>query len=86
MIKLLFFVIIGYILFRLLRGVFGSNRELKRTRDGGVIDEMVQDPYCETYIPKRESVKRVIGGEQHFFCSREHADKFEAERKTQKNA
>ena len=86
MIKLLFFVIIGYILFRLLRTVFGSNRELKRTREGGVIDEMVQDPYCETYIPKRESVKRVVGGEQHFFCSRECADKFEAERKTQKNA
>ena len=82
MLKFLFFFIIGYILFRLLKGVFGSGQELKRGPDGGVIDEMVQDPFCETYIPKRESVKRVIGGEQYFFCSSECADKFKAEGKT----
>ncbi len=79
--KFIIFAIIGYVLFRLMKGVFGPGQELKRGPNGGVIDEMVQDPFCKTYIPKRESVKRVIGGEPHFFCSSECADKYEAERK-----
>ena len=34
-----------------------------------MIDEMVQDPLCKTYIPLRESVKRTIDGQELFFCS-----------------
>jgi len=47
-------------------------------KKGNVIDEMVQDPFCKTYIPKREAVKRVIGGKEILFCSKECADRFES--------
>jgi YHS domain-containing protein len=46
-----------------------------------VVDEMVQDPFCKTYIPRREAVRRRVGGQEHFFCSEECARKFEAQEK-----
>jgi YHS domain-containing protein len=55
---------------------------LNNDQGGGVINEMVQDPFCKTYIPKRESIKRRIGGKDFFFCNKECADKFEEEEKS----
>jgi len=80
-VRLLIFAILAYLLYRVVKAVFVSKKEIDRGRDGAVIDEMVQDPSCKTYIPKRESVKRVIKGTQFFFCSNKCADKFESERK-----
>jgi YHS domain-containing protein len=40
------------------------------------IDEMVKDPVCEVYIPKRNAVAATFSGEEHFFCSRECMLKF----------
>ena len=70
--------LLGYLLYRTVKGVFGSNKEIDRSVDGGVIDEMVQDPFCKTYIPRRESIKRVIDGNEYHFCSDECASKFES--------
>jgi len=70
--------LLGYLLYRTVKGVFRSNKEVDRSVDGGVIDEMVQDPFCKTYIPRRESIKRVIHGNEYRFCSEECAAKFES--------
>ena len=83
MLRLLLFAILGYILYRVVKGVLGQSKEIDRGSSGGVIDEMVQDPFCETYIPRRQSLKRVIKGQEYFFCSKDCADKFESERKDQ---
>ena len=80
--RLLIFAILAYLLYRIIRGVLGSSKEIGKGRSGGVIDEMVQDPQCKTYIPRRESLRKVIQGQEYFFCSNECADKFELERKT----
>jgi YHS domain-containing protein len=81
MIRLVFIVILAYLLYRLVKNTFGSgNKHLKgRSEDKGIIDEMVQDPLCKTYVPLRESVRRTVNGKELFFCSKECADKFEAE-------
>lgn len=77
--RYLIFAIIAYVLYRILRkGLFGKSKEVNRGPDGGVIDELVQDAYCRIYIPRRDSVKRVIDGEERFFCSDECAVKFES--------
>lgn len=88
MLRYLIFAMIAYVLYRILRkgilkGIFGKTKEVNRGPSGGVIDELVQDAYCRIYIPRRDSVKRVIGGEEHFFCSEECATKFELERRGQ---
>ena len=79
--RLLIFIILAYLLYSVLKRILGSSKEIDRGRDGGVIDEMVQDPVCKTYIPRREAVKRVIEGQNFFFCSNECASKFESEMK-----
>jgi len=81
MIKIIFLAVLAYILYRLVKGVFSPRTKIDRRKAGGVIDEMVQDPFCGTYIPRRESVRRVIEGQEYLFCSDECADKFALQRK-----
>lgn len=75
--RLLIFGALIYLLYRLVKGVIGPLRSIDRRRTNGVIDEMVQDPSCKTYIPRRDAQKRTIAGREYFFCSKECADKFE---------
>jgi uncharacterized protein len=80
MLRLIFLIIIIYFLYRLVKGMFGQKKKMpKSRRPAGFIDEMVQDPYCKTYIPRREAVKKVLGGKEILFCSEECAEKYEAQ-------
>ncbi len=82
MVRFIILALLGYFLYRTIKGVFRSNKKIDRSVDGGVIDEMVQDPFCKTYIPRRESIKRVIDGNEYRFCSDECASKFESMNKS----
>jgi len=80
--KFLFFIVAFYIFYRILKitwKVFTrpDQEADKRSPEGKVIDEMVQDPFCKTYIPRRNAVKKVINGQELFFCSQECAVKYE---------
>jgi uncharacterized protein len=77
--RLIIFAILAYLLYRILRGIFGSGQKIKNTEKGGVIDEMVKDPLCNTYIPLRDAKRKVIDGKEYFFCSDECANKFHRE-------
>lgn len=77
MLRILFFGIFVYLLYRVFRKYFSSRGSVERGNDGGAIDEMVQDPSCKTYIPKRTALRKNIGGQESFFCSRECAEKYE---------
>lgn len=79
MLRILFFAVIIYLLYRVARRVFGPRETIERGRNGGTIDEMVQDPSCKAYIPKRTALKRNIEGRDYYYCSRECADRHEAE-------
>jgi uncharacterized protein len=39
-------------------------------------EELVQDPYCQTYIPKRSAVKKKIGGRLLYFCNQECVENY----------
>ncbi len=83
MIRLALLFLLAYLFFQIVKWVFsllGGGQELKRGRgEEKVIDEMVQDPACKTYIPRREAIRKVVRGQEYFFCSQECARKFEAE-------
>lgn len=81
MLKVIIYVVLAYIVYRIFKGLFSNNKGVEKRASGGVIDEMVQDPLCKTYIPRRDSKKRNIGGTEYFFCSDECAAKFELENK-----
>jgi YHS domain-containing protein len=77
MYRLIFFAVLLYLLYRLIKGLLKQGKEYQGKAQDGIIDEMVQDPVCKTYIPRREAVKRTFGGKKILFCSKECADKFE---------
>jgi len=78
--RLVIIAILAYILYLIIKKFLGSGKKINLGSSGGVIDEMVQDPFCKTYIPRRESLKRVIEGKEYFFCSDECVRKYKSER------
>jgi YHS domain-containing protein len=80
LIRLVIIAVLAFVLYKLLKGVLGMGRQ-PPPRPGGEVDEMVQDPYCGTYIPSREAVRRRIDGEDLYFCSEECASKYMKERR-----
>ena len=79
MVRFLIFALLAYLLYRVLRGLIEPALKSRNGRGGGIVDEMVQDPSCQTYIPLREAKRKVIGGQHYYFCSKECCDKFEDE-------
>ncbi|NIP49908.1 MAG: hypothetical protein GWO30_07965 [Gammaproteobacteria bacterium] len=39
-------------------------------------EDMVQDPECETFIPKNDAIKSLVNGKSIYFCSTECRDKY----------
>ncbi|MBW2057505.1 MAG: hypothetical protein JRH07_07055 [Deltaproteobacteria bacterium] len=77
------------ILYYLLRGLFrprtGAGDRVRRY--GGMEstgkNELVKDPYCQTYIPKDTALRARIGGEDLFFCSETCMNSYLEEREEQ---
>jgi len=78
--RLLILIFLAFLLYRVVRKYLplGGQKSEERV-DGGPVDEMVQDPSCMTYIPRRTAYRKVIAGREFFFCSRECAENFERE-------
>lgn len=59
-----------------LRGLRGEGRPGPTRRAG--LDELVKDPVCETYIPRRKAIARGSGPALRYFCSAACADRYAA--------
>jgi len=81
--RIVIYVILAYILYRVVKGVVSPGRKIDDRTSDGVIDEMIQDPHCKTYIPRRDAVKKVVAGQEYFFCSERCASQFEAGRESE---
>lgn len=81
LIRLLILAGLAYLLYRVVKGALSNQGKIDRRKSDGVIDEMVQDQHCKTYIPRREAVRKVIKGKEYFFCGKACADEFEKELK-----
>jgi len=80
LIRLLIFFFLIYILYSLVKRVLGAGSgNSDRNTSSGAISEMVQDPYCKTYIPRNEAYRAILDGEEILFCSRECAEKYKNE-------
>ncbi len=78
MLKLLIFVIAGFLLFKLIMG--DKKKKVEDTKQDheklAAEGEMVKDPVCGTYVPSDSDI-RVKDGDQVFcFCSYECRDAF----------
>ncbi len=79
---LIIFVSIYYFIKRSLGGLFSQPGEpfgqsnQSSTRPKTITDQLVKDPVCGTYCPKREAFTLEIGGEVIHFCSDKCKNKF----------
>jgi YHS domain-containing protein len=61
-------------------GASSTERPVFRSAAGpasaGSATTLRQDPVCGTYVPADSSLKKIVGGTVHHFCSQECRDKF----------
>jgi uncharacterized protein len=84
MIRVIIFLVVGYIGYRLVRRWFLQSRKLpgrRREESAGRIDDvMVKDPQCGAYFPRRDAI--VLKGKEGdlLFCSAECRNKYRSDR------
>ncbi len=87
MIRFVIFALLCYILYRLIKSLalpsprksgepFRKPGEPFTQSPQVITDEMVIDPHCHVYIPKREALTAKIEGETVYFCSKECKKKY----------
>jgi len=62
------FSILYYILRFLVKNIFSLGKKPDRDIEA---EELVQDPCCQTYIPKQSAIKKKIAGHMFYFCNQE---------------
>jgi len=71
---------VGYVIYRLIisirreKPLVVQNDNKKTTSALG--EELVEDPYCHTYIPISQAYRKEIAGKEHYFCSKECSEKY----------
>ena len=61
---------LGYLVFKKLGQSLGRGRPAGPRPPGRPeTEELVQDPMCQTFIPRKEALKAVKDGQDYFFCS-----------------
>ena len=81
--RFIIYLVLAYVAYRVLKAVIRPKDRIYRSENGGVIDEMVQDPQCKMYIPRREAIEKAVDGRTYHFCSDACAAKFLQQGKTQ---
>lgn len=86
MIRIILAVIIVYLVARLGKALLGGKKTdggtvTSRSRSPVTGEELVKDPYCDTYVPIGDAIADTIGGETVYFCSRECRDAYRANRR-----
>ena len=66
----------------LIKEILTQRKRLSRESEP---EELVQDLYCQTYIPKGTAVRKKVEGRDYYFCSKECLRKFLDEKKSQKS-
>jgi len=70
--RVILFILLLFILYYILSNFLTHIlRPRKRMNQGPEAEELVQDPYCLTYIPKRSAVRKKIAGSMLYFCNQE---------------
>lgn len=76
---LILIFVVYYAIKTVLRSAAASYREEHHAAQQKGIqgEEMVQDPYCRTYVVKNRALSRRINGKVHYFCSEACAQRYE---------
>jgi YHS domain-containing protein len=79
MIKILIYILLIYIVYKVFRSLMTPSGSSATKSDGGTgsfDDIMIKDPVCEVYFPKKDGIYLNDNGNEIYFCSKECRDKF----------
>ncbi|RJR47529.1 MAG: YHS domain-containing protein [Deltaproteobacteria bacterium] len=65
-------LVVGYLAYRLVKKGIQAWKERQLAAQGPgnrEPEELVQDPVCGTFIPRRDALKGQKDGQDYFFCS-----------------
>jgi YHS domain-containing protein len=77
MVRWIILFIVLYLAYRVLKGYLFPPKLSRRDPPKEINDEMVQDPVCQVYMPKRQAViLSEPNGSVRYFCSTKCRDAF----------
>jgi len=70
---IILFLTLYYFLNFFMKAMLSPRKRVNRESEP---EELVQDPYCQIYIPKRSALRKRLSGRNYYFCKQECLEKF----------
>ncbi len=77
--KLVIGIIAAYLIYKLVKGWNAVKGSSKANLPAGG-EDLVEDPYCHTYVPVSHACRSVIDGKTVYFCSQKCLETYKKER------
>lgn len=83
MLRFIIIMLITYLAYKFLTGLFVTKRTQHRhvpSQPGQMAsrEDLVEDPYCHTYIPLSNALKISVQGKTVYFCSKKCLDEYKS--------
>jgi YHS domain-containing protein len=69
-------VVLYFLLRQAVRGF--KNKDLANRGTPVDQDQMIEDPVCHTFVPRRNAVIETVSGQTYCFCSKQCAEEFQS--------
>jgi YHS domain-containing protein len=79
--RFIIIMILTYIAFKFLKGLFapkGTQQVSGQRAQSASGEDLVEDPYCHTYIPLSNALSTSVQGKAVYFCSKKCLEAFTA--------
>jgi YHS domain-containing protein len=74
--RLLILAALIYLGYRALKSRIGSGHSNAETDLQNMDDEMIQDPFCGAYFPRKNAFRASVGKKDFLFCSEQCRDAY----------
>lgn len=75
LVRILIVAVVIWLLYRLVYNWLKKPATLKPNK-AEALQEMVQDPICNVYLPRQQAIEYKKDGQTHYFCSEECKEKY----------
>ena len=81
--RFIIIMLLTYLAYKFLKGLFVTKGNQQRHMPGqpgrgASGEDLVEDPYCHTYIPLSNALKTSVEGKDVYFCSKKCLEEFKA--------
>lgn len=89
LIRVLIIILLFYLIYRVLKGLmnpaplnrFKRPKTKRRTERDFDSEELIRDPNCGIYLPRKQGIAALIRGRVSYFCSQECKQQYIEKRK-----